>query len=146
MHYARLLRTLAVTAGTLTVLSGCAASGAAGGEASTSTSVRARRDLITREELLASGAPNLYEAVNRLRPHWLRGVNLSNTVAGGTEVVVYQGVTQLGGLDALRQLQITYAESLRWLDASQASNTLPGLGSRRVAGAIVITLPGSTAN
>jgi hypothetical protein len=143
MSYAKLFRTLAVTAGTLSVLAACAASGTAGAEAggSASASPRIRREVITQAELQGSAAANLYDAVQRLRPQWLSGANLSNRTGGGTEIVVYQGTTQLGGLDALRQLQTSYAAELRWLDASQASNTLPGLGSRRVAGAIVITLP-----
>ena len=54
---------------------------------------------------------------------------------------MYQNTTLLGGLDALRQIAPGYAENVRFLDASTATNTLPGLGSRRVAGAIVVELP-----
>lgn len=146
MPYAKLFRTLAVTAGTLSVLAACAASAGteAGASASTSATPRIRREVITQAELQGSAASNLFDAVQRLRPQWLSGANISNRQGSGTEVVVYQGQTQLGGLEALRQLQISYAAELRWLDGSQASNTLPGLGSRRVAGAIVIILPGAT--
>ena len=151
MPYAKLFRTLAVTAGTLSILSACAASGGAeagaGASASASTprAQRGSRDLITHEELQNVGTTNLFDAVQRLRPHWISGANRTNAISGGgTEVVVYQGATNLGGLDALRQIAPGYVVSLRWLDASQASNTLPGLGSRRVAGAIVITLPGGS--
>lgn len=153
MSYANLFRTLAVTAGTLSILSACGAS--AGGSAGASAGVsagttapsaqRARRDLITQEELQGVGTTNLYDAVQRLRPQWISGANRTSAISGGgTEVVVYQGATNLGGLEALRQMAPGYVASLRWLDASQASNTLPGLGSRRVAGAIVITLPGGS--
>lgn len=147
MSYAKLFRTLAVAACTVSVLAACAASAGAGAEggASTSSTPRPRREVITQAELLESGATNLFDAVQRLRPQWLRGANISNRMGSGTDIVVYQGQTQLGGLDALRQLQTSYAAELRWLDGSQASNTLPGLGSRSVAGAIVITLP-SAAN
>lgn len=147
MSYAKLFRTLAVTAGTLTILSGCAASAEAGAGAGASTSgtQRSRRDLITQEELQSSGTTNLYDAVQRLRPQWISGGNRTEAMTGGgAEVVVYQGATNLGGVEALRQMAPGYVASLRWLDGSQASNTLPGLGSRRVAGAIVITLPGQT--
>jgi hypothetical protein len=153
MRYAKLFRTLAVTAGTLSVLSACAASAGAGAGAGTtagapaSRTQRPSRDLITQEELQNVGTTNLYEAVQRLRPQWISGANRTSAISGGgTEVVVYQGATNLGGLDALRQIAPGYVASLRWLDGSQASNTLPGLGSRRVAGAIVITLPGATSN
>lgn len=151
MPYAKLFRSLAVTAGTLSILSACAASAGAEAGAGASTAPpaartqRSSRDLITQEELQNVGTTNLYDAVQRLRPHWISGANRTDAISGGgTEVVVYQGATNLGGLDALRQIAPGYVASLRWLDASQASNTLPGLGSRRVAGAIVITLPGNT--
>jgi hypothetical protein len=104
---------------------------------------RVRRDLISQEEIAASGATNLYEVVQRLRPGWLRGGNVSNIRGGGTGVVVYQNTTPLGGPEALRQLTPGYAASLRYLDGNEASNTLPGLGSRTVAGAIVVVLPGT---
>jgi hypothetical protein len=104
---------------------------------------RIRRDMISREEIVESGATNLYEVVQRLRPGWLRGGNVSNIRGGGTSVVVYQNNTPLGGPEALRQLTPGYAASLRFLDGTEASNTLPGLGSRRVAGAIVVVLPGT---
>jgi hypothetical protein len=151
MSYAKLFRTLAVTAGTLSVLAACAASGTAGaeagGSASTSASAtpRIRREVITQPELQGSAATNLFDVVQRLRPQWLSGANISNRAGSGTDVVVYQGQTHLGGVDALRQLQPSYAAELRWLDGSQASNTLPGLGSRRVAGAIVIIRQGAPA-
>lgn len=147
MSYAKLFRTLAATACTLTILSGCAASAeaGAGAGASTSGSARARRDLITQEELVGSGTTNLYDAIQRLRPQWISGANRTDAMTGGgTEVVVYQGSANLGGLEALRQIAPGYVASVRWLDGSQATNMLPGLGSRRVAGAIVITLPGAT--
>jgi hypothetical protein len=103
---------------------------------------RPRRDVISQEEIAASGATNLYEVVQRLRPAWLHRGSASNLGGGGTGYVVYQNTTPLGSLDALRQMSPGYAESLRFLDGTEASNTLPGLGSRRVAGAIVVVTPG----
>lgn len=104
---------------------------------------RRRRDVISQEEIAESGATNLYEVVQRLRPGWLRGAGASNISGGGTGYVVYQNNTPMGGLDALRQMAPGYAESLRFLEGTEASNVLPGLGSRRVAGAIVVTTPGN---
>ena len=125
------------------LLAGCApAAGGGSGSGTTAPSgQRIRANVITREELEASGTTNLYDAIQRLRPQWLRNASQTSYGGGGTELVVYQNTTQLGGLDALRQLAPGYAETIRYLDASTAMNTLPGLGSRRVAGAIVIELP-----
>jgi hypothetical protein len=104
---------------------------------------RRRREVITKEEMAESGATNLYDVVQRLRPAWLRGTNSSNLAGGGTGFVVYQNNTPMGGLDALRQMSPGYAESLRFMDGHEASNVLPGLGSRNVAGAIVVVTPGN---
>jgi hypothetical protein len=143
MPYAKLLRSFALAACTLTALSGCAASASAGAEAGATAGVpRGDRNTITQAELSASGATNLFDAVQRLRPHWFRGLNITSRDGDTGEFVVYQGTTLLGGVDALRQIAPGYPLRLRYLDASQATNTLPGLGSRRVAGAIVIDLPG----
>ncbi|HEX2208713.1 MAG TPA: hypothetical protein VHG93_13630 [Longimicrobium sp.] len=145
MSNAKLFRTLVLAACTVSILSGCAASAEAGASG-TPARQRSSRDLITQEEIMATGTTNLYDAVQRLRPQWISGANRTDAMTGGgTEVVVYQGATNLGGVDALRQIAPGYVASLRWLDASQATNMLPGLGSRRVAGAILITLPGQTA-
>jgi hypothetical protein len=143
MHYAKLFRTLALAACTLTALSACAASASGGAEAgATAGAPRADRNTITQAELAASGATNLLDAVQRLRPQWLRGVNLTNREGMGSDFAVYQGTTPLGGIEALRQLAPGYPLRLRYLDASQATNTLPArrpqpltAGSTRAPGA-----------
>lgn len=155
MSYAKLFRTLAVTAGILSILPACAASSGTGAGTGTSASAgtgastsesarrgpRSSRTLITGDELRGSGATTLYDAIQRLRPQWLANRNAVNRA--GSEIVVFQGSVNLGGLEALRQIEPGYIAHVRWLDASEASNTLPGLGSRSVAGAIVITNPGN---
>ena len=114
-----------------------------GAEARRNREPRRRRDVISQEEMAESGANTLFEVVQRLRPAWLRGGSASNIGGGGSGYVVYQNNTPLGGLDALRQMSPGYAQELRFIDGTQASNTLPGLGSRRVAGAIVVVTPGN---
>ena len=99
---------------------------------------RRRPDVITADELAESGATDLYQAVQRLRPQWLRASGARSLSGGAAGTVVYQNNTEMGGLDALRQLGIGFASELRYLDGSEASNTLPGLGSRLVSGAIVV--------
>lgn len=69
---------------------------------------------------------NLYQLIERLRPHWLDAD------------VVYQDQTRLGGLDTLAGLSPDYARSMEYLDASQAGAQLPGISGLHVAGAIVI--------
>ena len=142
MSTAQVRRSLLAAVASFALLGGCAAAAdpaAVPGEAV----ARGSRNEITREEIAASGATNLYDAVQRLRPQWLRGGPETHYAGGGGGVVVYQNNTPLGGLDALRQMTPGYAARLRFLDGSTASNTLPGLGSRSVAGAIVIVTPGN---
>jgi hypothetical protein len=95
------------------------------------------RDRLDSVEIHAVSASNLYDVVARLRPHWLRPPE-RRSFGLATEVVVYQDQMLLGGPDALRRIGAESAYSMRWLDGSTASNTLPGLGSRHVAGAIVV--------
>lgn len=130
-----------LTACSAATAEGGASAGASANAEGRTSSVR-RANVLTREEIQNSGATNLYDAVNRLRPAWLRAnaSGQSSYSGGGLQVMVYQGSTQLGTAEHLRQLAPGYAASLRFLDGNTASNTLPGLGSRMVAGAIIIEL------
>jgi hypothetical protein len=113
------------------ILAGCA--GGAGYE-------RGRSDphFITPEEIAASNASNLYELVNRLRPRWMQVRAARTFDMREGEIVVYQGQTYLGHLDALRQMNIDAAYAMRYLDGATASASLPGLVGRRVEAAIII--------
>lgn len=119
------------------LLSGCATASSSGS--------RRSQDLITRDEIESLQVSTLYEVVQRLRPRWLevRSVQTFGAGTGTNAVVVYQGQTLLGGVDVLRQLDPSAAESLRYLDGSTASASLPGIGSRHIEGAIVIQTVGN---
>ena len=109
------------------------------GCASTNTDgARANPDLITRDQIMESGATNLYDVVSRLRPRWLQ-VHSTRSFSMETEIVVFQNDMQLGGPDALKQLGPENAFEIRWLDGARAAATLPGLMSgRHIAGAIIV--------
>lgn len=95
-------------------------------------------EVITQEEIQATGAVNLYDVVSRLRPQWLN-VRTMSSFNLTTEVVVYQNDLLLGGADALRQMNPEMAWQLRWMDGTRATATLPGLSSgRHVVGAIIV--------
>jgi hypothetical protein len=95
------------------------------------------RNSLEAAEIQTVSAANLYDVVARLRPQWLRTPE-RRSFGLATEVVVYQDQMLLGGPEALRRIGAESAYSIRFLDGSTASNTLPGLGSRHVAGAIVV--------
>ena len=113
------------------VTAACASTGGA-------TAVRSNPDLLTREEVMAAEATNLYQVIERLRPRWLRPRANQSFTNLPTDIVVYQGQTMLGTTEVLRQLTPSVAARIRFLDGPTAAASLPGLGSRHVAGAIVI--------
>jgi hypothetical protein len=123
----------------LSSAAGCAAGASAGAEGSAqapSTS-RVRTNVLARTDLETHSGQNLYEAIRRLRPQWLV-VRGGRSLDGSTEIVVYQDNTLVGNTESLRQMQTDMAVSVEYMDASTATNALPGLGSRRVAGAIIV--------
>lgn len=92
---------------------------------------------LTAEELTSVRVSSLYDAVERLRPRWLRSRG-GRTLGSDSRVYVYQGQTRLGDIQALRQLAPDYPAWLEYLDGPTASATLPGLAGVHVEGAIVI--------
>ncbi|HEX6910320.1 MAG TPA: hypothetical protein VF142_07990, partial [Longimicrobium sp.] len=108
--------------------------------AATGTGGPARGDynVLTRDQMTAVDAGSLYDVVNRLRPRWLQ-VRGGQSMSGiPTDIMVFQNQTNLGTAEVLRQLPANTAACMRFLDGPTATATLPGLGSRHVAGAIVI--------
>lgn len=92
---------------------------------------------LTRAEIQSIDVSNLHDLVQRLRPRWL-DVRGSRSFSTPTRVVVFQDQTLLGGVAVLRQLSPDMAAWMEYLDGPTASNSLPGLGSTHVEGAIVI--------
>lgn len=97
--------------------------------------------VITRQEIAASGATNLYGVVQRLRPGWLSGRGVQNFGGSTGQVVVYLNQARMGGVEALREIAPEYVVSLRYLDGTTAAG-LPGIRPREiVAGAIIVLTP-----
>jgi hypothetical protein len=102
---------------------------------------RTNYNILTHEELeAATSASTLYDAVNQLRPRWLSARGQASLAGSGGGIVVYQGQTQLGGVDVLRQYNRGSVHALRFLDGQTASASLPGLTARQVDGAIVLIM------
>ena len=101
-------------------------------------SVPAQRDVITAEEIASADALTAYDAVERLRPLWLR-TRGERSIRLSTEIVVYQDQTMLGDVEMLRGIPAHLIQSIRALDAADAGR-LPGLGSRHVERAILVVL------
>lgn len=123
----------------ISVTFGCSSSGAA---PKTSTGPKVDPDLIVAAEFDAQGFRDAYDVVQRLRPNWFTrksgGSSARRMGTSGSGLVVYLDNARMGGVDALRQLNTSGIESLRFLDAAAATARLPGLGSSVIAGAIVV--------
>lgn len=137
----------------LAVTAGCASKSAATAEASATpvsgpaAAARTRNtSIITASELAESGAQNLYQAVQILRPQWLRarprttmGASSSRTGGGSTAdaTVVYLDQTRYGGLSSMQQLTLGGVQEMRFYDGVEATNRF---GTGHTAGAIVIRM------
>jgi hypothetical protein len=100
---------------------------------------RRSSDVITAEELATTGESNVYMAVQRLRPQWLRARPRGQTRLAGAEtgVVVYIDATRYGSLNSLQSLAIGGIYEIKRYDASEATNRF---GTGHTNGAIVIRM------
>jgi len=116
----------------LAVLTAC------GGSTGTQTqTTRRSSNIITSEEISSAQVTTLYDAVMRLRPHWLT----SGTARGGgghtDEVQVYLESAHYGTIESLRQLPMDGVQEMRLLSAADATNRF-GIGN--TSGAIVVVM------
>ena len=104
-----------------------------------SAAPRGDRNFISTEELRASTQPNLYTAVESLRPLWLRSRGPTSITQGQQTVRVYLDGTLMGGPEQLRQIPTQSVSSLRFVDGPQATQRW---GLDHGMGAIVIATRG----
>lgn len=100
----------------LTLLASACATGG-----SSSPTARSNSDIIGLEELRSVETVSAYDAISRLRPRWLR-----SRVPGQDPVVMMNG-SQLGGLDVLRNVQVSMLTEIRYRNGRDAT-TLYGTG------------------
>ncbi len=82
------------------------------------------RDIITQEQL--HQFTNAYEAIQALRPTWLRPRGV-NSIRSPSQVWVYRDGTRLGGVETLRGASILDIAEIRFYDAA-AANQRWGVG------------------
>ena len=92
-------------------------------------------NLITAEEIREISAANAYEAVSRLRSHWLRKRGVSSINREGSSLVYHDGM-RAGTPEALRRINADVIESISFLNGSQATQRY---GLDHGNGAIVIS-------
>src|SRR5438132_12465917 len=117
----------------LVTVAGCASSKntAQGGSPRRSTG-----NVIGGDELTGTGATNVYEAVQRLRPQWLTSSRIRRG-GSGDELVVYLDSNRYGTLTSLRTLSLAGVQEVRYYGASEATNRF---GTGHTGGAIVVSM------
>ena len=118
----RIMERLALTS---LILAGCSAT------ANQNTNARGDRNLITREELVATNSVNLYDAVEKLRPEWLTSRG-PTSVSDPTPTMpsVYMNGQQLGKAEYLREVLVADVTEVRFWAAGQAAAKF-GMGHPR---------------
>jgi hypothetical protein len=124
------LKLRSVLIATAAITLGCASQGASG--------AGTNRNIVTSEELAVAGDVDLYQALERVRPTFLR-----SRIGGGTtgvqaaSVTVYlDGIQMLEGLPHIRSLAAKNIQEVRFLEPQQANARFGGSNN---GGALVIT-------
>ena len=117
MRYRRPIRAIALFAalGLSAGLAACSSGGGAGGD----SGPRRSANLITAEEMTDYGAETVLTVIRRLRPRWLqpRGASAS----GANMPIAFLDGARLGFPDALGGVNVADIESVRFLNASDAT-------------------------
>jgi hypothetical protein len=118
---------------TLAAAGGCASSK---GTSQSGTAVRRSSDSISAEELAGTGAVNVYDAIQRLRPQWLTSSRVRRG-GSGDDLVVYLDSNRYGTMGSLRQLSLGGVQEVRYYGASEATNRY---GTGHTGGAILVMM------
>jgi hypothetical protein len=118
-------------------VSSCASSSGSGTSPTDKVAVRRNANVITAQELSQTGESNVYQAIEELRPQWVRGRSRASMREGGqsADVVVYIEGARIGNASALQQISINGVYDVQYLDASEATNRF---GTGHTSGAIIV--------
>jgi len=92
----------------------CASSGASGSSGTSGA-------LITGEQLVATNQSDLFQALQTLRPQWLRPRGAAS-LSGPTEVMLFVNEAPYGTVNDLSGIPITAVQDVRFLNASEAGS------------------------
>ncbi len=106
-------------------------------------------EVIAAEEIATVEVNNAFEAVQRLRPQFLRtrgtatvqsagpeGQPTGRATTSGTELVVYVDNVRLGGVEALRNVSARRVQEIRYVNARDATTRY---GTGHAGGVLVVT-------
>lgn len=109
----RYIRTFAVLGTAAMLTAACASSGGTG-------RTTGSRDVLTREQLMETSSSNAYEAIQRLRPTWLRTRGTSSS-RGPAEIVVFMDGVRAGQIEFLRSQRLDNIIQIRFVNARDAT-------------------------
>jgi hypothetical protein len=108
--------------------------------ASTGTTTSRNSDVITADEIQTASVSTAYEAVQRLRPTFLRGRGQSSISNPGSDLpVVYVNGLRSGGVDQLHTIPAQDVQTIRFISASDATTRY---GTGHTGGVIEVTTRG----
>jgi hypothetical protein len=101
------------------------------------TTERRSNYLITAEEIAASSARNAFDAVQLLRPNWLRMRGAAGSTLRGETIapVVYSDNVRLGGMENLSGIAAADIATIEYLSARDATTRF---GTGHAGGAILV--------
>lgn len=134
-----LLCALATTAWGVGCASGSPGSqGAGAGGRASVTPDRSSPNELSGDELRETQAANLWDALSRLRPQWLRARANASLIGGeGGEPVVYLHEIRHGPLRSLQQMNIDRVRRVRFIDGRDATTRF---GTGHGGGVIMVDL------
>ena len=131
----------------MVAVAGCASSGtpAAGtGDVSPevmrgSVAVQSNPEVVTGDEIRETGVGNVYEALRRLRPLWLRARSGAASIASpqGTAPVVYVAGAPFGELRSLQTMTVDRVRRVEFINARDATTRY---GTGHSGGVILVDL------
>lgn len=80
---------------------------------------RPSRTVITREELIESAAPDAYQAVQRLRPTWLR--RTASSFRQLSDVLIYVDGQRFGAVGSLSRVSLNSVKEIRYHSPTDAT-------------------------
>lgn len=110
----------------------------------TAPAPKTQRDLILREELLASARSDLdlYQAIRSLRPHFLAPAPGVRRASSPSAIAVYLDGVRQAGVESLRSIGAGFVEEVRYLSPTASQNEL---GVTASGGAIMVKMHRPTA-
>ena len=110
--------------------------GCSSGKANSAPAPRHSAGVITADELTQTGASNLYDAIQRLRPQWLTSSRIRRG-GSGDDLQVYLDATRYGQMSSLRSISLGGVQEIRYFNASEATNRY---GTGHTGGAILVMM------